>query len=185
MTTFRAWVWDAKRVSFYGSAFESEREKQMNKSVLSAVVALLILGAIPALPAPKPAGGDAEFKELIREYYEAWSTANPDKPAPMYAKDADLVFYDVAPLKYTGWDEYKVGVQKNLFDAMASGSLTPKDDLKITRRGNIAWTSVTAHFSAKMKDGKAMEADIRHTAIWEKRGGKWLIVHEHVSAPLQ
>ena len=34
-------------------------------------------------------------------------------------------------------------------------------------------------------DGKAMELDIRHTAIWEKRGGKWLIVHEHVSAPLQ
>jgi ketosteroid isomerase-like protein len=178
MTAFLAWVLDAKRVSSYG-------EKQMNKSVLSVAVALLILAAIPALPAPKPAGGDAEFKELIREYYEAWSTANPDKPAPMYAKDADLVFYDVAPLKYTGWDEYKVGVQKNLFDAMASGSLTPKDDLKVTRRGNIAWTSVTAHFSAKMKDGKAMEADIRHTAIWEKRGGKWLIVHEHVSAPMQ
>ena len=62
MTTFRAWVLDAKRVSSYG-------EKQMNKSVLSVAVALLILAAIPALPAPKPAGGDAEFKELIREYY--------------------------------------------------------------------------------------------------------------------
>jgi ketosteroid isomerase-like protein len=36
-----------------------------------------------------------------------------------------------------------------------------------------------------MKDGKAMDLDVRHTAIWEKRGGKWLIVHEHVSAPLQ
>jgi ketosteroid isomerase-like protein len=29
-----------------------------------------------------------------------------------------------------------------------------------------------------------MEVDGRHTAIWEKRGAKWLIVHEHVSAPL-
>lgn len=157
----------------------------MNKSLLSVPLVLLMLGAMPASPAPKPAGGDAEFKELIREYYEAWSSANTDKPAPMYAKDADLIFYDVAPLKYTGWDEYKVGVQKNLFDAMASGTLTPKDDLKVNRRGNIVWTSVTAHMSAKMKDGKAMELDIRHTAIWEKRGGKWLIVHEHVSAPLQ
>ena len=157
----------------------------MNKCLLSVPLALLMSGAIPASSAPKPAGGDAEFKELIREYCEAWSSANPDKPAPWYAKDKDLVFYDVTPLKYNGWDEYKVGVQKNLFDAMASGALTPKDDLKVTRHGNITWTSVTEHFSAKMKDGKAMELDVRHTAIWEKRGGKWLIVHEHVSAPLQ
>jgi ketosteroid isomerase-like protein len=78
-----------------------------------------------------------------------------------------------------------VGVQKNLFDGMVSGALTAKDDLKVNRRGNVAWTTVTGHLSAKMKDGKAMELDIRHTAIWEKRGGKWLIVHEHVSAPLQ
>jgi ketosteroid isomerase-like protein len=157
----------------------------MNKFRLSVPLALLMFAAIPASSAQKPAGGDAEFKELIREYYEAWSSANTDKPAPLYAKDPDLVFYDVAPLKYTGWDEYKVGVQKNLFDGMASGALTAKDDLKVNRRGNVAWTSVTGHLSAKMKDGKAMELDIRHTAIWEKRGGKWLIVHEHVSAPLQ
>ncbi len=157
----------------------------MNKLRLSVPVALLMFAAIPASSAPKLAGGDAEFKELIREYYEAWSSANADKPAPLYAKDPDLVFYDVAPLKYTGWDEYKVGVQKNLFDAMVSGTLTAKDDLKVNRRGNVTWTTVTGHLSAKMKDGKAMELDIRHTAIWEKRGGKWLIVHEHVSAPLQ
>jgi len=24
----------------------------------------------------------------------------------------------------------------------------------------------------------------RHTAIWEKRDGQWVIVHEHLSAPL-
>jgi ketosteroid isomerase-like protein len=29
-----------------------------------------------------------------------------------------------------------------------------------------------------------MELDARHTAIWERRGGKWLVVHEHISVPL-
>jgi hypothetical protein len=29
-----------------------------------------------------------------------------------------------------------------------------------------------------------MELDCWHTAICEKRGGKWLIVHENVSAAL-
>jgi ketosteroid isomerase-like protein len=157
----------------------------MTKSLVTCAVALMLLGAAPGSAKSKPAGGDAEFKELIRQYYEAWSSATTDKPAPLYAKDADLVFFDVAPLKYTGWDEYKVGVQKNLFDNMASGALTSKDDLRVTRKGSIAWTTVTGHLSAKMKNGQALEADIRHTAIWEKRGGKWLIVHEHVSVPMQ
>ncbi len=157
----------------------------MNKSITAVCVALLVCGSISATAESKKAGDDAEFKALIRQYYEAWSSGNPETPAPLYAEDASLVFYDVAPLKYNGWEEYKQGVQKNLFDQMAGGTLTAKDDLKVTRKGNIAWTTVTGHFSAKMKDGKTMELDTRHTAIWEKRGGKWLIVHEHISAPLQ
>jgi ketosteroid isomerase-like protein len=29
-----------------------------------------------------------------------------------------------------------------------------------------------------------MEMDARQTLIWEKREGKWAIIHEHNSAPL-
>jgi ketosteroid isomerase-like protein len=134
--------------------------------------------------APTKMALEAEFKALINEYYTAWSTLNPDDAARFYAKDADIVFYDVAPLKYNAWAEYKAGVIRAFTETMSSGKLTPNDDLKITQRGNIVWTTVTFHLSAKPKAGGAMEVDCRHTAIWEKRGGKWLIVHEHVSAPL-
>ena len=126
----------------------------------------------------------AEFKSMIDQYYAAWSTLDPDKAAKYYAKDADLIFYDVAPLKYNGWGEYRAGVMKAFTETMSSGKLTPNDDLKINQRGNIVWTTLTFHLSAKPKAGGAMEVECRHTAIWEKRGGKWLIVHEHVSAPL-
>lgn len=134
--------------------------------------------------APAKTALEAEFKAMIAQYYTAWSTLDPDKAAKLYAKDADLVFYDVAPLKYNSWAEYKAGVIKAFTETMSSGKLTPNDDLKVTQRGNIVWTTVTFHLSAKPKAGGEMEVDCRHTAIWEKRGGKWLIVHEHVSAPL-
>ncbi|HKP86989.1 MAG TPA: nuclear transport factor 2 family protein [Blastocatellia bacterium] len=128
---------------------------------------------------------DAEFKELIEGYYAAWSTLNAENPAKYYAKDADLIFYDIAPLKYNDWAEYKEGVKKAFFDVMSSAKLTPNmNDLKVTRRGNMAWTTVTFHLSAVPKAGGSMELDGRHTAIWEKRAGRWVIVHEHVSAPL-
>lgn len=158
----------------------------MVRTVLIATTTLLI--ALSASAQKKPAHGkaalEAEFKTMIDQYYTAWSTLDPDKAAKFYAKDADLPFFDVAPLKYKNWADYRGGVIKAFTETMSSGKLTPNDDLKVTQRGTVVWTTLTFHLSAKPKTGGAMELDCRHTAIWEKRGGKWLIVHEHVSAPL-
>ncbi len=162
--------------------------KMNNRLAVVLAMALMLLVAVSVSAQTKKAPAKtalaAEFKALIDQYYTAWSTLNPDKAAKYYAKDADIVFYDVAPLKYNSWAEYKAGVIKAFTETMSSGKLTPMDDLKVTQRGNIVWTTLTFHLSAKPKAGGAMELDCRHTAIWEKRGGKWLIVHEHVSAPL-
>jgi ketosteroid isomerase-like protein len=107
-----------------------------------------------------------------------------ENAAPFYAHDPGLVFYDAAPLKYNGWEEYQDGAQKNFFDTSVSCKLIPNDDLQVTRKGDIAWTTLTFHLSAVLKDGNKLEVDARQTSIWEKRDGKWLIVHEHISAPL-
>jgi ketosteroid isomerase-like protein len=157
------------------------------RSLLVIVATLVVVSSASAQmkeAASKPAA-DAEFKALIDGYYAAWSSMNTDNAAKYYAtKDADMVVYDIAPLKYKGWAEYAKGVKENFFDGAVSAKLTPNDDLAVTRRGNIAWTTVTFHLSGKLKSGDSMELDARHTAIWEKRDAKWLIVHEHISAPL-
>lgn len=123
-------------------------------------------------------------KKIVERYYAAWNTLNTDHPEAFYAKDANLVFFDVVPLKYNGWAGYKKGVEKAFFDKISAGQLTPYNDLKITRRGNVAWMTLTFHLCFTLKTGGAMEIDCRHTAVWLKRRGKWLIVHEHISAPL-
>jgi ketosteroid isomerase-like protein len=158
--------------------------KPVNLAFTAAMILTLVLSASAQMKAPASSALEAEFKAMIGQYYVAWSTLDPEKAAKYYAKDADLIFYDVAPLKYNGWSEYKAGVMKAFTETMSSGKLTPNDDLRINRRGNIVWTTLTFHLSARPKAGGAMEVECRHTAIWEKRGGKWLIVHEHVSAPL-
>jgi len=126
----------------------------------------------------------AMFRHLIDGYCAAWSSGNAEAPAKFYAKDNGLVFYDLAPFSYHGWKEYHDGVQKEFFANMASGSLTPGKDFRVTRRGTLAWTTVSMHFSEKTKDGKETETQVRYTGIWEKRGRTWLLVHEHLSTPL-
>jgi len=134
--------------------------------------------------AQQRATDEATFRKLIDGYCAAWSTGDPNNAAKYYAKQDGLVFYDLAPFSYSGWKEYDSGVRKELLDQMQSGSLTPGKELKVTRHGNIAWTTVPMHFSAKMKDGKTIDTPVRYTGIWEKKGKTWVLVHEHLSAPL-
>jgi ketosteroid isomerase-like protein len=91
----------------------------------------------------------------------------------------------VAPFAYHSWKEYHEGVQKEFLDTTESIKLTAGKDLKVTRRGMIAWTTVPMHLTEKTKDGKISEMDLRYTGIWEKRGANWVLVHEHLSAPMR
>ena len=150
-------------------------------------IILAIGGALltfAAARAQQKATDDATFRKLLDAYCEAWSSGNADAPARLYAKDKGLVFYDVAPFSYHNWKEYHDGVQKEFLDNASEIKLTTGKDLKVTRRGTVAWTIVPMHLSETTKDNKTVEMDLRYTGIWERRGAAWVIVHEHVSVPL-
>ncbi|HJZ83220.1 MAG TPA: nuclear transport factor 2 family protein [Pyrinomonadaceae bacterium] len=150
----------------------------MKRLLISAL--LLSLFCFPALAQKR----GPDFKQMIKDYYAKWSTLNPDNPAPFYAKEEGLVFFDVDPLKYTSWQQYHDTFKNNVAAGFTSLTITPNNDLKITRSGNLAVGSLTFHLSAKAKDGTALEFEGRHTIVWQQRGRQWLIVHEHVSKPL-
>ena len=150
-------------------------------------VGLALVGALLTFVgarAQQQASDTANFRKLIDDYCSAWSSGNPDKAAKFYAQDSGRVFYDLAPFSYSSWKEYRVGVQKNFFDNVTTASLTAGKDLKVSRRGTIAWATVPMHLSMKTKDGKSVEAEVRYTGIWERRGTSWLLVHEHLSVPM-
>lgn len=134
--------------------------------------------------AQQKATDDATFRKLIDDYCAAWSSGNADNPAKFYVQEEGVVFYDVAPFSYHSWKEYRTGVQKQFFDNLTSAKLTAGKDLRVTKRGTIAWMTVPMHLSTTGKDNKNTDYELRYTGIWEKRGGHWLLVHEHISAPL-
>jgi ketosteroid isomerase-like protein len=150
-------------------------------------VLLAFLGALftfVGARAQQKASDDATFRKLLDGYCAAWSSGDPENAAKFYAKDATLTFYDLAPFSYSGWKEYDAGVRTNFLNNATTTSLTAGKELKVTRHGNIAWTTVPMQLTAKMKDGKTIDTPVRYTGIWEKRGKTWLIVHEHLSVPM-
>jgi ketosteroid isomerase-like protein len=130
-----------------------------------------------------PAGADPEIRTTLERLYAAWSDLDPAKTARFYAKDPDLAFFDVAPMKYTGWAEYAAGVPK-AFANYRSGKFTLNDDLRVHRHGNQAWATATWRGELTKKAGGIEQVAGRYTAVLEKRGKDWLVLHEHMSVPL-
>ena len=148
-------------------------------------VALLVISATLVAIAPAITGRAAaaiDLKPMVVKYWAAWEKG-PDAAAPLYAKDPRLVFYDLEPLKYVGWSEYKAGVVPNILAKFDSMKFTVNDDVQTTAHGNIAWTTATVRGDGALKGGTQVHVTMRHTVIWERRGKDWLIVHEHVSMP--
>ena len=129
------------------------------------------------------ANPETDLKALMQEILDAWGTLDPANAARFYAKEPNNVFYDMTPLKYTGWAEYVEGVKKVIGD-FSSQRLTLGDDARTHLHGSLAWATATWHGDVVTKSGAKKTLIGRWTVVWERKGKEWLIVHEHVSLPL-
>jgi ketosteroid isomerase-like protein len=127
---------------------------------------------------------DQELRTLVPRIVASWETFDLSKIEPYYAGDADLAYFDLAPLKYNNWAEYRATVPKVLFEPNTSLKLRVNDDLRVHSRGSLAWATFTFGADITPKQGATSHLDGRWTMVFEKRSKGWTVVHEHVSAPL-
>src|SRR5215475_6557343 len=149
--------------------------------------ALLIagLGAAYLLTAESSAQQtDQALRALVPKIVASWETMDFAKIEPFYAADADLTYFDLAPLKYNNWAEYRAGVQKAFFEPNASIKAKVNDDLRVHSHGSFAWATFTWSADLTSKKGETAHMEARWSMVLEKRAKGWIIVHEHVSAPL-
>jgi ketosteroid isomerase-like protein len=162
------------------------RRDQMRKRLLTIAMCVLAL-SISGLAAPKAkkkaAAPGAPDKVYLQKILTDWGAGDPEKMAHYYDQ-GDYNFFDIAPLKYNNWAEYQKGVTE-LLKGYKSLKLTLNDDAQIHTDGNLTWTTATVKEDAVTTAGKHELATLRWTLIFEKQAGKWMIVHEHMSEPLQ
>jgi ketosteroid isomerase-like protein len=156
----------------------------MHKRLLIILMCVLAL-SISSLAASKPkkaAASGAPDKAYLQKLMAGWSSGNPADMAQYYDQ-GDYAFFDIAPLKYSNWAEYQTGATA-LLKGYKSLKLTVNDDAQIHADGNLTWAAATVKEDAVTTAGKHELATLRWTVIFEKQGGKWMIVHEHTSEPL-
>ena len=125
---------------------------------------------------------DPEIRTRLERLFASWIDIDATKAAPFYAKDSDLVFIDVGT-EFHGWSDAVAHAPK-LFADYRSLKLTLGDDVRTGGSGDTKWATASIRAELTKKNGDVERMGIRYTAIFEKRGKDWLIVHEHLSVPV-
>ncbi|WP_334186564.1 YybH family protein [Noviherbaspirillum sp.] len=124
---------------------------------------------------------EAEIRELIAAWLKAAQTRDVEGVAAHYAPD--IVAYDaVSQLRFIGVDAYKQHWTACM--AMCPGPMIfEAPELNITAGDDVAFAHGLIRCGEKMEDGGEKASWMRMSTGYRKRGGKWLVVHEHFSAP--
>lgn len=145
--------------------------------------------ATPAATAPapavaKPAPSDhAQIQALEKGFAAALSAKNVARIMSYYAHDGLFVFDVSPPRQHVGWADYKKDWQDFMGEVPGPMNFT-LSDLAVTVVGPVGWSHSVQTLRYAAKDGSKKEFAVRVTDVYRKQAGKWLIVQEHVSVPV-
>jgi ketosteroid isomerase-like protein len=125
---------------------------------------------------------EAEIKRLIEGGVEAFRARDIDGVMSIYARE--LVSFDlVPPLRYVGAGAYRKRWEET-FSSFQGPIVYEIHDLDITMGDDVAFGHSLNRLSGTMNNGQKTDLWVRSTACFRKINGKWLIVHTHVSVPV-
>ena len=157
----------------------------MKRSVSLAGVLIGVALAI-ALPGRSPAAGNdrAQIMMLYTNFAVAFERKDLDGVMASYVRDNSLFVFDASPPReFDGWASYRADY-KGFFD-LCKGPLREKiSEVGVTVYGDVAYSHVIAEISGSLKKGGTFDAVLRVTDVLRKLNGKWVIVQEHLSVPV-
>lgn len=148
-------------------------------SIISMWVIVLLFGTLaPLAHATEPTDPESAIRRLVR--------ANAEKDFPtlsrMMAHDADIISYGVAGRKYVGWPELEQGLKDEFLNAQKLE--IPINELKVWRKGNLAWYAMELDYIRYVTDGTGLRRTVlpmRETGVLEQRDGRWQLLSWHES----
>jgi len=157
----------------------------MSKSAatIAAFMFALAIGASPT--ATRAASTDeAGIRALEARFAAAANAKDLDAIMKVYLPDESLFVFDVVPPRqYVGAKAYR----KDWADFLATFNGPAKfeiSDLSVTASGTMGFGHSIQRVTGTDTKGQPIDLTVRVTDVYRKIKGNWLIVHEHVSIPV-
>jgi uncharacterized protein len=123
---------------------------------------------------------ESEVHTLLDSYFDAVRASDLERIAAHYAPD--VVAYDaIAKLEFRGVDAYRSHWKACL--AMCQNMVFEPHQPVIAAAGDVAFAHCLMRCGGTDADGNEQTGWMRASFALRSRGGLWLIVHEHYSAP--
>jgi uncharacterized protein (TIGR02246 family) len=156
--------------------------KRIAFCMMAAVCALASFGAVQRAHAQSK--DEQDIRALEDKFAAAFNAKDVDAIMKLYPPGNELFVFDLAtPRQYVGWDAYKKDWQ-SFFAGMSGAIHFDLQDLSVTSDGKIAYGHSIQHGTWTNPDGTPGEITVRVTDVYRKIDGKWLIVQEHLSVPI-
>ena len=157
----------------------------MNKLALFSLAFTLLVSS-PGLVAQDagPANDVQAIRALEQRYITAFDAKDVKAIMACFVPDESLLVFDIIPPReYRGAAAFTKDWQE--FLAAFPGPIQVQmTDLSVTADGKVGFGHRVDHVTMHDKDGKATSMVVRVTHGYRKLDGKWLIVHEHASLPV-
>jgi ketosteroid isomerase-like protein len=149
-------------------------------SVVALSAVAITFGVSHQQAAPAQAPEEAAVREALLKSAMAFEKNDVEMITKVWANDESVTVFESGHANY-GWADYR---DHHLFPEMKEMKNTKYtlSDIKVKVSGNTAWATfkyaISADIGTRHVDGAGLG-----TAVLEKRGQDWKIVHWHSSAP--
>jgi ketosteroid isomerase-like protein len=123
---------------------------------------------------------------VIRQQLDAWAAAVRARDLEGVTRDhaAEIRLFDVVPpLQSRGLEAYRASWDMQFFPWMGSDGRFELGDVAVTVGDRVAFATGIID-CAGYERGTRVEFRLRLTVCFEKRDGRWTVVHEHHSEPI-
>jgi len=156
----------------------------MKKLVILGAVAGAIALFIFARQSSAKESDDAEIRATEAAMIKAFAAKDLDHGLAGYVQDETLFVFDaIPPRQFVGIKAWRANNEG--FIAMFQGPLKAEmSDLSVNANGKLGFGHNIQHFSGTDKNGKPIDLTFRVSDGYKKINGKWMIVEEHLSFPV-
>jgi ketosteroid isomerase-like protein len=122
-----------------------------------------------------------EIKAVIENFHAAITARDVKKMEELWVRDHHAILLnprDKDP--WVGWDAIKPHWQET-FDFWSEVKVTVRAVPQVHVKRDTAWSVSVAEVEGKSKAGQAQRFKVLETAVFEKRGNRWLVASHHAS----
>jgi len=125
---------------------------------------------------------EAQIHQLLEDWGKAVDAKDIEGVMACYAPGI-VAFDAMPPLRCVGAEAYRKNWELGFEMCDGHGEFETRD-MNLAVGGDVAFCHRLNHMTGTDPDGKEFDCWIRWTVCFQKMHGKWLIAHEHISAPI-